>query len=219
MRWPTEPGALTALQERIAAEDPPPWRPPAGYTAAGCFVCFGRGGSGPGTAGDRGWASAASGTAPPVVVEGAAGAPYLPGLLAAREGALLEAAVRALPRPPDVLLVDATGRDHPRGAGLALHLGWALGIPTVGVTHRTLLARGAAPGPATGDRTPVEIDGVQVGWWLRTRSGARPLAVSPGWRTDLDAAAQIVLGAGGGVRTPEPIRRARRAARTARTEA
>jgi deoxyribonuclease V len=54
-----------------------------------------------------------------VVVSGEAGAPYLPGLLALREGALLEAAVRALPRPPEVLLVDATGRDHPRRAGLA----------------------------------------------------------------------------------------------------
>ncbi|MBV8941103.1 MAG: endonuclease V [Solirubrobacterales bacterium] len=43
-----------------------------------------------------------------------------PGTLALREGRLLEAAVRALPAMPDVLLVNATGRDHPRGAGLAV---------------------------------------------------------------------------------------------------
>jgi hypothetical protein len=42
---------------------------------------------------------------------GRAGAPDQPGLLALREGPLLEATVRTLGQPPDVLLVDATGRD------------------------------------------------------------------------------------------------------------
>lgn len=73
-------------------------------------------------------------------VQGQAGYPYEPGLLALREGPLLEAAVRALPVMPDVLLVNATGRDHPLRAGLALHLGAVLELPTVGVTHRPVLA-------------------------------------------------------------------------------
>lgn len=59
--------------------------------------------------------------------------------------------LRALPHMPDVLLVNATGRDHPRGAGLALHVGAAVDVPTVGVTHRPLLAVGPSrrrgPGP------------------------------------------------------------------------
>jgi deoxyinosine 3'endonuclease (endonuclease V) len=42
--------------------------------------------------------------------------------------------VRALPVVPEVLVVNATGRDHPRRAGLALHLGAVLRLPTVGVT-------------------------------------------------------------------------------------
>jgi deoxyribonuclease V len=49
---------------------------------------------------------------------------------------LMEQAVRALSRRPDVLLLDATAHDHPRRAGLALHLGAELDIPTIGVTHR-----------------------------------------------------------------------------------
>ena len=61
--------------------------------------------------------------------------------LALRAGPVLEEAVRALTSPPDVLIVDATGRDHPRRAGLAVHLGAKLDLPTIGVTHRT---RGAA---------------------------------------------------------------------------
>jgi len=53
-------------------------------------------------------------------------------MLALREGLLLEQAMGALPIAPEVLVVNATGRDHPRRAGLALHLGAVLGLPTVG---------------------------------------------------------------------------------------
>lgn len=63
-------------------------------------------------------------------------------MLALREGPLLEAAVRALDERPDVLLVNATGRDHPRRAGLAVQLGTLLELPTIGVSHRPLLATG-----------------------------------------------------------------------------
>src|SRR5439155_270280 len=78
---------------------------------------------------------------------GFGGAPSAPGLLALREGSMLAAAVEALEARPDVLLVDATGRDHPRRAGLALHLGAVLDVPTIGVTHRPLRATGPEPGP------------------------------------------------------------------------
>jgi deoxyribonuclease V len=149
-------------------------------------------------------------------VEGVAGASYEAGLLALREGPLLEAAVRALPRMPDVLLVNATGRDHPRGAGLALHLGAVLGLPTVGVTHRPLLARGIWPPDEPGARSPLAIEDETVACWLRTRGRARPLAVHPGWRTNLDTACAVVLAAAQSVRTPEPLRVARSAARSAR---
>jgi deoxyribonuclease V len=57
---------------------------------------------------------------------------------------------------------------------------------------------------------------VEVARLLRTRAGARPLVVHPGWRTDLDAAVSVVLAAIRRARTPEPLRRARREARRAR---
>ena len=151
------------------------------------------------------------------VVEGAAAAPYRPGLLAAREGPLLEQAVRAMDRFPDVLLVNAVGRDHPRRAGLAVHLGWVLDLPTVGVTHRPLVAEGAWPEDVPGARSPLVVEGEQVGVWLRTRAGCRPLAISAGWRTDVDVAVEVVLAAVGPARTSEPIRRARELARRARS--
>ena len=111
------------------------------------------------------------------MVAGRAGAPYEPGLLFLREGPALEAAVRGLQESPDVLFVNGTGLDHPRGAGLALHLGALLGLPTVGVTHRPLCAQGSWPDDRRGDVSPLVLRGEVVGYWLRTRSGARPLAV------------------------------------------
>jgi len=149
-------------------------------------------------------------------VTGQAGAPYEPGLLALREGALLEAAVRALAERPEVLLIDATGRDHPRRAGLALHLGAILDLPTVGVTDRPLLAAGPEPAASRGARAELLLDGEAVACRVRTREGARPVVVHPAWGTDPESAVAVVLAACRGRRTPEPQRLARRLAREAR---
>ncbi len=147
---------------------------------------------------------------------GSAGAGYEAGLLALREGRLLEAAVRALGALPDVLLVNATGRDHPRRAGLALHLGAVLGVPTIGVTHRPLVSEGEPPGEERRARSELLLGGEPVGYLLRTRAGTRPLAVHAAWRTDPDTAAEVVLALTRAARTPEPLRLAREAARSAR---
>jgi deoxyribonuclease V len=223
--WPTTAEELIAEQRRLGAAAPLPWSPPPGdRSVGGCFVCSPSGKEGDGGAGEPCWAGAALAgpgeACATALATGAAGGPYQAGLLALRDGALLEQAVRALPAPPDVLLVDATGRDHPRRAGLALHLGAVLDVPTVGVTHRPLLAGGAWPESRRGARAPLLLDGEAVGLWLCTRDGARPLAVHAAWRTDPDLAAEVVLRATTGrARTPEPLRLARQVARTARAVA
>jgi deoxyribonuclease V len=221
--WPLSEQELVVAQRGLAEADPPSWTPATVPAVGACAVCFPRGGTGPGAAGDPGWAAAAVMRGRHVVAEstvaGAAGAPYRAGLLALREGPLLEGAVRALTPAPDVLLVDATGRDHPRRAGLALHLGALLGLPTVGVTHRPLLARAEWPDDVRGAWSKLVLDGECVGAWLRTRVGARPVAVHAGWRTSVDVAVDVVMAATRRHRTPEPLRRARRLARTARAEA
>jgi deoxyribonuclease V len=212
---------VVRVQSTLATQRPAPWYGEARSAAIGAVaICFARGMSGPGAAGDPAWAGAVvmrgRRLVAQAVVAGAAGAPYRPGLLVLREGALLEAAVGALDAPPDVLLVDATGRDHPRRAGLALQLGAILDLPTVGVTHRPLLAAGDWPPAQKGRTAPLLLDGEVVGAWLRRRPGARPLAVHPGWRTSVDVAVAVVRDAAGTHRTPEPLRRARHLARLAR---
>jgi deoxyribonuclease V len=217
--WPASAEELCAVQLELARAAPPPWTPVEEPLVGACFVCFGRGKTGAGAAGDPGWAGAALLDGRTALAAGQAGAPYEPGLLALREGPLLESAVRALPEAPEVLIVNATGRDHPRRAGLALHLGHTLGLPSIGVTHRLLGASGPWPPDERGRRSPVTLDGETVGAWLRTKPGTRPLAVHPGWRTDLDTAAELVLALTGQRRTPEPLRLARSVARAARARA
>jgi len=210
------------LQLELAAQTPAPWRPGGDRPlVAGCFVCFERGGRGPGRQGERGWAAAAlmrgkRGLQATAVVRGEARWHYEPGLLALREGPLLEAAVRALPEQPEVLIAGASGRDHPRGAGLALHLGALLDLPSLGITDRPLLAEGPQPGPGRGSTSPLLLEGREVARRLRTRAGARPVVVHPGWRTDLDTAVTVTVRSTRRARTPEPLRRARKAARDAR---
>jgi deoxyribonuclease V len=223
--WPATAGELVRVQHDLAALTPPVWRPSDPRPlVAGCFVCFRRGQRGRGWAGEPAWAAAVlmpgdRRQAGGAVVSGRAAAPYEPGLLALREGPLLEAALRGLPEPPHVIMANASGRDHPRSAGLALHLGAALDLPSVGVTDRPLLATGSEPGPGRGATSPLLLDHSEVARRLRTRAGARPIVVHSGWRTDLDAAVAVVLASTRRARTPEPLRRARRAARQARADA
>ena len=222
--WPSDADALIALQHQLGRRSAEPWvRPPGPLVVGGCWVCFPRGLTGPGKAGDRAWAAAVVLREVQLLDQslrlGEASAPYVPGLLALRIGGVLEAAVRGLTVPPEVLLVDATGSDHPRRAGLAIHLGAVLELPTVGVTHRPLTGEGAWPADRRGATSRVRIGDDVVASWVRTRRGTRPVVVHPGWRVGLDDAVGLVLELTPGRRTPEPLRLARNLARRARAGA
>ncbi len=219
--WPESAEELVAVQEGLASLTAPPWPLTAEIGAvAACFACFRRGRRGLGAAGDEGWAAACllgMGAQPvTVVAPGRAATRYEPGLLALREGPLLETALRALPVAPDLLVVNATGRDHPRRAGLALHLGARLGMPSIGVTGRPLLASGPLPLDRRGATAPLWIAGEIVAYWVRTRAGVRPLVAHPGWRTDTGQAIELLTRLTRRWRSPEPLRIARQAARSAR---
>ncbi len=113
-----------------------------------------------------------------------------------REGALLEAAVRALPELPDLLLVDATGRDHPRAepASRSSSERCSSSQPSASRT-RSLVAQGEWPADERAARTPLLLGGEPVGNWLRTRAEHTPAGRPAAWRTDPDTAAEVVLSA------------------------
>ncbi len=215
MAWPQSPGRLALEQHRLAAEIWTVWRPLGRYRVGAVYVCFDQTGPGNGSLGDRGFAAAACDDEV-AVVTGEAPTGYSPGRLALRQGPLLERAIRGLGALPDVLLVDATGRDHPRRCGLALHLGAVVGVPTVGVTHRPLRAEGEWPADERGATSELVLDGERVGYWVRTKRGARPLVAHAAWRTGPEAAVEVLLAATEQARSPEALRQARSAARRLR---
>jgi len=134
--------------------------------------------------------------------------PYVPGLLSFREGPALLAAFRMLRRKPDAVIFDGQGKAHPRGLGLAAHMGLWLDLPTVGCAKSRLVGEAEEPGPRAGDRTPLRYRGRVVGALLRTRDNVRPVFVSAGHRMRLADAVKLVLRCCKGYRLPEPTRRA-----------
>ena len=142
--------------------------------------------------------------------------PYVPGYFAFREGPAIISAFGSLSRRPDLLLVDGHGRAHPRRAGIATHVGLLLGIPSVGVAKRILAGGMGEPGPARGGISPIWDRGEIVGMAVRTKSGSRPVYVSPGHATDLETAVGAVLTTTTSSRIPAPIREAHRLSREVR---
>ncbi|WP_198370946.1 endonuclease V [Roseomonas rosulenta] len=148
----------------------------------------------------------------------AADFPYVPGYLGFREVPALVAAWARLDPKPGLLLVDGQGLAHPRGLGLATHLGVVLDVPTIGVAKSRLVGEGE-PGPNAGDAAPLLWKGERIGTALRIRRGARPIYVSIGHRVSLETAEALVRAACDGRRLPGPIRAAHAAANAARRAA
>lgn len=143
--------------------------------------------------------------------------PYVPGFLGFREAPAVVAAIRKLAPAPDLLLIDGHGISHPRGLGVASHVGVLLDIPSVGVAKRILVGKIDAPlGPDPGARAPLVWKGCVVGMALRTKPRTNPVYVSVGHRVSLDAAVDWTLRLCAGYKLPEPTRRAHVAANALR---
>ncbi len=134
--------------------------------------------------------------------------PYRTGLLSFREVPILAAAFARLKQKPDVLLVDGQGLAHPRGLGLASHLGLVLNMPTIGVAKSRLVGKGKEPDWEAGAVSPLIWEGKVVGLILRTVSGKKPLYLSVGHRLTLPESRQIVLSCVRRYRIPLPLRQA-----------
>jgi deoxyribonuclease V len=135
--------------------------------------------------------------------------PYIPGLLAFREGPAIIETFRKLKRKPDLLIIDGQGIAHPRGFGIACHVGVLLDIPAMGIAKKKLYGTYEEPGEKKGDSSPLlSKDGDVIGSVLRTKDKTRPVFVSPGHRLDTDTAREIALLCARGYRIPEPTRRA-----------
>lgn len=136
--------------------------------------------------------------------------PYIPGYLSFRELPPLAAAWEKLTTRPDAIIFDGHGTAHPRRFGIACHGGLLFDTPSVGCGKSILVGTHGPLGEERGSTAELVHRGEVVGMAVRTRSGVRPVYVSPGHRMDLPTAVELVLGMTTRYREPETTRRSHR---------
>ncbi|MBA2368257.1 MAG: deoxyribonuclease V [Candidatus Protochlamydia sp.] len=145
--------------------------------------------------------------------------PYVPGLLGFREVPSLINAFSKLSLLPDLIMVDGHGISHPRGLGVASHLGVLLDIPTIGVAKSILVGKPASPLPEEpGSMVSLLWKGKEIGMLLRTKKRCSPLIISTGHKITLKSAVELVISCQKRHRLPEPTRYAHLAANACRKD-
>eukprot|EP00055_Hartaetosiga_balthica_P011954 m.56202 g.56202 ORF g.56202 m.56202 type:complete len:246 (-) comp7789_c0_seq3:155-892(-) len=157
--------------------------------------------------------------------------PYIPGFLAFREAPHLLECVASLRENqpelvPEVIMVDGNGILHPRGFGLASHLGVLTHIPTIGVGKKLFLVdnldsrdikeRSRKQLKEFGDGLDLVGESGRV-WGSALRRNMNPdfnpVYVSVGHKISLSSAVKLVNRCGS-CRVPEPVRQADQVSRT-----
>ena len=137
--------------------------------------------------------------------------PYIPGLLSFREAPVLLDVLDKLETQPDLIMFDGHGIAHPRGVGIAAHMGLLLDKPAIGCAKSRLCGRYSEPPAAKGSRSLLKDAGGKIlGTVLRTRENVKPVFVSPGHRVSFETAVRIVESCVDGYRIPKPTREADR---------
>ena len=145
--------------------------------------------------------------------------PYIPGLLGFREAPALVEAFQKLSAKPSILFVDGHGIAHPRGLGIASHLGVLLDIPAIGVAKSILVGKPKGSlGSEVGAQVPLVWKNRTIGMLLRTKARSNPLIISCGHKISLPTAIKLVRASLRGYRLPEPTRHAHLAANICRME-
>jgi deoxyribonuclease V len=144
--------------------------------------------------------------------------PYIPGLLAFREGPVIVELLEKVKSPVDLLLFDGQGIAHPRGAGIASMMGLLLNKPSIGCAKTRLVGEYDEPGTRKGASSPLTHNDTIIGSVLRTRDNVKPVFVSVGYRFDLERSVDTVLKCCPKYRIPEPIRETHRLSNALRAE-
>lgn len=147
--------------------------------------------------------------------------PYIPGLLAFREGESIVKALEKLEHEPDVLVMDGSGRIHFREAGIATHIGLIFDKPSIGVAKSLLCGETGWKGDKLprGEKIPVKSnskvetaeEGTLIGYLFQSKQykGERkvnPLYISSGHRISAESSVELIDYLSQGYKIPEPIR-------------
>lgn len=131
--------------------------------------------------------------------------PYISGYLAYREiPAYLELFHHIEQQEPlaELLMVDGSGVLHPRGLGVASHLGLLLNKPTIGISKRLLCGK-LGPEESALDQ-PIEWQHQQIGCAMKNHAESKPVFVSPGTGCSPQNARDLVRQFWKDHRLPEP---------------
>lgn len=132
--------------------------------------------------------------------------PYVPGLLSFREAPAIIEALEKLDRLPQLILCDGQGIAHPRRLGIASHIGVITGIPAIGVAKNRLTGEHGDLPAEKGSHVHLIDKGEIVGALLRSRTGVKPVYVSPGHKICLKTALGFVMKCLTRYRLPETTR-------------
>ncbi|KAG6706327.1 hypothetical protein I3842_07G218300 [Carya illinoinensis] len=151
--------------------------------------------------------------------------PYVPGFLAFREAPILLELLQRLkkkdasPFYPQLLMVDGNGILHPRGFGLACHLGVLADLPTIGIGKNLHHVDGLTysrvrqllEAKENSTRDFITLTGCSGHVWgaamRSTQDSLKPIFISVGHRISLFTAI-IIVKMTCKYRVPEPIRQA-----------
>jgi deoxyribonuclease V len=110
--------------------------------------------------------------------------PYIPGFRAYRELPAILSAYDKLEESPDVIFIEAHGISHPRGLGLASHLGVSINKPVIGIAKQILVGKEKAE--------DVLLNGKIIAKKVITKQGSKAFYISPGNMISLNSAVEIV---------------------------
>jgi len=134
--------------------------------------------------------------------------PYIPTLLAFREGPAILETFEKITIKPDLLMLDGHGLAHPRSFGIACYIGVILDIPSFGVAKKKLFGEYLEPEQYKGRASLLvsKREKNTVGKVLRTKDNVKPVFISVGNNIDLSTSVEIALECCRGYRIPEPTR-------------
>lgn len=140
-------------------------------------------------------------------VKGRVNFPYIPGLLAFREAPILLNAFERLDIEPDLILFDGQGVAHPRGMGIAAHIGLLLNKPAMGCAKSRLTGSYDEPEKERGSFSYLyDKDKKVIGAVVRTKTNINPIFVSIGYKINLSNSITFALECCRGYKLPEPTR-------------
>lgn len=125
--------------------------------------------------------------------------PYIPGFLGFREADAMVSVLNKLEEDFDVAMVNGHGILHPRGFGLASHVGLLVDAPTIGVAKRLIV--GSSIEESTNTIKPVKFMGEIMG------ACVGEIYISIGHKISLKTAIELALKTSIH-KIPEPLRQA-----------